>query len=57
MLRNFYSFKIKRDSRVKGLSYTLGINQTNFDNNGLTDDYSYVSSDKLSLELGIFYNF
>ena len=56
-LRNYYSIKIKRGSSVKSLEYLLGINQTNFNNKGLTEDYNYISSNKLSLELGIFYNF
>ena len=55
--RDYYSCSIKRDSRIKGLKYILGINQTIFDNIRLTDDSNYISSNKLSLELGIFYNF
>ena len=55
--RDYYSCSIKRDSRIKGLKYILGINQNIFDNIRLTDDSNYTSSNKLSLELGIFYNF
>ena len=55
--RDYYSCSIKRNSRIKGLKYILGMNQTIFDNIRLTDDSNYISSDKLSLEFGIFYNF
>jgi len=40
---------------VKGLNYIFGVNQIRFDNNGLVDDFS--SSNKISIELGIFYNY
>ena len=54
-LRNYFSAKIRTASKVKGLNYIFGINQIKFDNNGLNNDFS--SSNKYSIELGIFYNY
>ena len=53
--RNYFSAKIRTASKVKGLNYIFGVNQIKFDNNGLVDDFS--SSNKISIELGIFYNY
>ena len=54
-LKNYISVRLQSASKVQGLNYIFGINQIRFENNGLINDFS--SSNKYSIELGIFYNY
>ena len=54
-LKNYFSVKLQTASKVQGLNYIFGFNQIRFENNGLINDFS--SSNKYSIELGIFYNY
>ncbi|MEL1226829.1 MAG: hypothetical protein VW963_08795 [Candidatus Neomarinimicrobiota bacterium] len=54
-LKNYFSVRLQAASNVQGLSYIIGVNQIRFENKGLINDYS--SSNKYSIELGIFYNY
>ena len=52
--------KIVRASKIKGLQYALGVNQVEFINAGFNPSepsYGGVSSNKLSAEFGMSYNF
>ena len=54
-LKDYFSVRIQTASKVQGLNYIFGINQIRFENNGLNNYFS--SSNKYSIELGIFYNY
>ncbi|MEL1236333.1 MAG: hypothetical protein VXA61_06620, partial [Candidatus Neomarinimicrobiota bacterium] len=53
--KNYFSVRLQTASNIQGLNYLFGINQIRFENNGLINDFS--SSNKYSIELGIFYNY
>ena len=53
--KNYFSVRLQTASNIQGLNYLFGINQIRFENNELINDFS--SSNKYSIELGIFYNY
>jgi len=54
-LKSYFSIRLQTASKIQGLNYIFGINQIRFEKNGLINDFP--SSNKYSIELGIFYNY
>jgi len=55
--RSLNAIRISKNSRIKGLSYLIGLNQVNFKNIGFTMINDGLNSRKFSFEFGFNYNF
>ena len=55
--RSFNAIRISKISRIKGLSYLIGLNQVYFKNIGFTMINDGLNSRKFSFEFGFNYNF